>query len=604
VSTERVTRHDKKMTVFCSNCGKQNTSDVKYCSSCGEQITHVTETGNLMPSVLLDNRYEITGLIKSGGMGSVYIAHDKRLEETCAVKEMFARFSSGEEQQYAVDRFKQEAKILARLRHKNLPVVKDYFVQHGRYYLIMDYVDGYDLETMLNEEGTPGLDEEKVVSWAAEILHVLEYLHNQSPPIIYRDLKPANIMLRKEDSRVMLIDFGIARVLHPDNQATQTKIGTPHYSAPEQFKGKPEIRSDLYSLGATMHHLLTGTLSTPCKFEPVRALTPSVSAGMEQFITKALMDNPDRRYSNASDMREALFKIKDSCDIKVMQKPVNVASSIPDRVINYVDRLSQRQEGEDKSKDKSDEFWHKNLKLPGRSFVQEFILIQAGDFWFGEEESLFRRVTSAFGREKNSTCPDDVKPKQKIYINSFYIDAFPVTNLEYTNFVASTGYKSSGDWKKAFTEGKEHHPVVNVSWYDAQEYARWAGKRLLTEQEWEKAARWIDGRQWPWGNKWDCNRLNCKESAMQGTTPVRTFPEGKSYYGVFDMCGNVWEWTSSDYAPYGGNIKLSPKYSSNLKVIRGGAWTALKEQTRCFIRGSENPANRFIDIGFRCGKNI
>ncbi|MEQ8221772.1 MAG: SUMF1/EgtB/PvdO family nonheme iron enzyme [Candidatus Eremiobacterota bacterium] len=591
------------MTVFCSNCGKQNTSDVKYCSSCGEQITHVTETGNLVTSVLLDNRYEITGLLKSGGMGSVYVAHDKRLEETCAVKEMFARFSSGEEQQYAVDRFKQEAKILARLRHKNLPVVKDYFVQHGRYYLIMDYVDGYDLETILNKEGSPGLGEEKVTAWAIEILDVLEYLHNQSPPIIYRDLKPANIMVRKEDSSVMLIDFGIARVLHPDNQSTQTKIGTPHYSAPEQFKGKPEIRSDLYSLAATMHHLLTGTLSTPCKFEPIRVINPSISVTIEEFLIKALQDHPDRRYSNASEMREALFRRKGAGDIST--KPdTSITGPVPDRVSNYVDRLSQRKDGEDKTRERSDDFWHKNLKLPGKSFVQEFILIPAGDFLFGEEESIFQKVTAPFRKEKASTCPDDVKPKQRIYINSFYIDTYPVTNMEYKNFVTSTGYKSSGDWEKSFTEGKEHHPVVNVSWYDAQEYARWAGKRLLTEQEWEKAARWIDGRQWPWGNQQDYNRLNCKEGELKGTTPVRSFPEGKSYYGVFDMCGNIWEWTSSDYTPYGGNIKLNPKYASQLKVIRGGAWNSSIEQTRCFIRGSEDPANRFIDIGFRCGKNV
>jgi formylglycine-generating enzyme required for sulfatase activity len=335
---------------------------------------------------------------------------------------------------------------------------------------------------------------------------------------------------------------------------------------------------------------------------------------MEQFLIKTLQDNPDKRYSNASDMREALkdFQTKGSLHIKPVKEShssniTNITRGhVPEKVSNYVDRLSQRKDGEDinKSREKSDEFWHKNLKLPGKSFVQEFILIPAGDFWFGEEESLLQKVTSTFNREKISKYPDDVKPKQKIYINSFYIDVYPVTNVEYKNFILSTGYKSGGDWEKSFTDGKEHHPVVNVSWYDAQEYARWSGKRLLTEQEWEKAARWIDGRQWPWGNKWDSDRLNCKETGIKGTTPVRSFPEGKSYYGVFDMCGNVWEWTVSDYLPYGGNIKLNPKYSSQLKAIRGGAWNALKEQTGCFIRGSEEPGNWFVDIGFRCGKNV
>ena len=156
-------------------------------------------------------------------------------------------FSFSEDKPYVIDRFKQEAKILAKLRHPNLPVVSDYFIHHGRYYLIMDYVEGRDLDRILEKEGSPGIEEEKVVQWVLQILNVLDYLHAQEPPIIYRDLKPSNIMIRNSDNHVMVVDFGIARVFQADSRATQTKIGTPHYSAPEQFKGHTEPRSDLYS---------------------------------------------------------------------------------------------------------------------------------------------------------------------------------------------------------------------------------------------------------------------------------------------------------------------------------------------------------------------
>ncbi|HPZ09679.1 MAG TPA: SUMF1/EgtB/PvdO family nonheme iron enzyme, partial [Candidatus Eremiobacteraeota bacterium] len=482
------------MTVYCSNCGKQNAINVKYCSFCGENIVHVTDSGTLASSVILDKRYEIIKLVKSGGMGAVYLAKDQRLEEICAVKEMVGQFSNPEEQQYAVERFKHEAKILARLRHNNLPVVSDYFVQHGRYYLIMDYIEGEDLETILNRDGS------------SQILDVLEYLHSQSPPIIYRDLKPGNIMIRKEDGQAILIDFGIARVLHPDNVATQTKIGTPHYSAPEQFKGKPEIRSDLYSLGATMHHLLTGILSTPCKFASIRSINASLSRDIENFLLKALQDSPENRFKNAENMRASLKACQYGLDMD--NKNILQLSSLTEhtppspKVSKFMDNLILRkQTGETPdNKEISDEFWHKNLRSPGKSFVQEVILIPSGFFILGEEESFLKKIGLLGNKKADMPLPDDVKPRQKRYLTAFYIDKYPVTNLDFKHFIESTGYKAKGNWQKSFTQGKEHHPVTNVSWFDAQEYARWAGKRLLTEEEWEKASRGTDGRIWPWGN--------------------------------------------------------------------------------------------------------
>jgi serine/threonine protein kinase len=167
----------------------------------------------------------------------------------------------------------------------------------------MNFIDGEDLETKLQKEGA--LPEEKVIEWAKQILHILDYLHNLNPPVIYRDIKPSNIMLHK-DGRVMLVDFGIARVVHTDSQSQKTAIGTGGYAPVEQCRGKAEARSDLYALGATIHHLLTGIEPLPFKFEPLRKIMPSVSVELEGVIMKSLKDNLSERYSNAKEMLQAL----------------------------------------------------------------------------------------------------------------------------------------------------------------------------------------------------------------------------------------------------------------------------------------------------------
>jgi len=604
------------MTVYCPGCGKHNKDSARFCSSCGEEITGITPSGTLSTSVILDKRYEIVKLIKTGGMGGVYLAKDQRLDEPCAVKEMYLHTATPEDHPYIIEKFKQEAKILAKLRHPNLPVVSDYFVHQGRYYLIMDYIEGEDLDTLLAKHGTPGLKEDAVMEWSLQMADVLSYLHSQNPPIIYRDLKPSNIMLRTCDSQIMLVDFGIARLLQQDEKSTQTKIGTPHYSAPEQFKGFTEPRSDLYSLGATMHHLLTGAVSTPCKFSPVRSIVPGLSESIEKFLLKALQDKIENRFPSAIHMKEALLecrKVKEKVLLPAVKEEVTTRpleeNKTPVRVAAYVKSLSVKGKVAPPEKDFGkcdDKYWEKNLQFPGKSFVQEMVLVPAGEFWLGEDNSVWGKVLPGFlknKKQKELDCPENVRPKQKLYLNAFYIDRYPVTNLEYKHFEETSGYKSAGQWKKSFTDGKEQMPVVNITWYDAQEYARWSGKRLPSEEEWEKAARGPDGKIWPWGNEWEVNKHNCEESRRGSTTPAGYFPGGASHYGVFDMTGNVWEWTASGYMPYPGNKCFKDSYSPQIKVIRGGAWNQPSSMCRTFIRRGQSPENWFVDIGFRCVKS-
>lgn len=294
------------MAIFCNSCGQQNDDVSTFCKKCGEPV--VATTRRLKTGMLLDNRYKINKLVKSGGMGAVYQALDQRFSSTpCALKEMFSQTNEPEEQEYLISRFKKEAEILHILRHPNLPVVKDYFVHQGRYYLVMDYIEGQDLETIMYSYGGKGVPEVEVIEWAIQILDALSYLHSQNPPIVYRDIKPSNIMIRTSDKRIMLVDFGIARPVATGSITSKTIVGTPAFAPEEIFQGSPEPRSDIYSLGATIHCLLTGKVpSNPFSFTPVRAIKPEVSEEMETILIRSLARRADDRYSSAREMKKAV----------------------------------------------------------------------------------------------------------------------------------------------------------------------------------------------------------------------------------------------------------------------------------------------------------
>jgi serine/threonine protein kinase len=255
---------------------------------------------------LLDGRYRVKKILGVGGMGRVYLANDTRLaSRPVAVKEMV--IGDGIAEKKAIEDFTREATVLARLTHPGIPTLIDHFAELGRQYLVMEFVAGGDLDRMLEQAGPAGrIAEPRVVRWSRQILAVLEFLHAQTPPIIYRDLKPGNVMVDK-DGRAMLVDFGIARFLPKGGHATQ--IGSPGYAPPEQYAGKVDARSDLYALAATMHHLLTGRdprVQPPFSFPPVRQLAPEVSERTAAAIDRALSHSPEQRFAGAREMLDAL----------------------------------------------------------------------------------------------------------------------------------------------------------------------------------------------------------------------------------------------------------------------------------------------------------
>ena len=253
---------------------------------------------------LLDNRYRVRKVLGVGGMGRVYLSNDTRLaNRPVAVKEMI--LGDGIAEKKAIEDFTREATVLARLSHPGIPTLIDHFAENSRHYMVMEFVAGGDLEKVIQQSGGK-LGEDRTLRWARQILSVLEFLHAQNPPIVYRDLKPGNIMIDK-DGRAMLIDFGIARFLPKGGRATQ--IGSPGYAPPEQYAGNIEPRSDLYSLAATMHHLLTGrdpALEPPFSFPPVRQLAAEVSDATAGAVDRALNHEIAKRFPSSRAMLDAL----------------------------------------------------------------------------------------------------------------------------------------------------------------------------------------------------------------------------------------------------------------------------------------------------------
>jgi outer membrane protein assembly factor BamB/tRNA A-37 threonylcarbamoyl transferase component Bud32 len=267
----------------------------------------------LRPGATLANRYLIQGAIGVGGMGAVYRARDlhfPNVVKLVAVKEMIIQASDLLVRKTIVRNFEREANLLATLDHRSISRIYDYFSLNERSYLVLEFINGKDLEAILNDSEGP-LSEERVIGWAVELCDVLQYLHTHQPePIIFRDMKPSNVMINTHD-HVILIDFGIAKHFQ-GGQQRGTMIGTEGYSPPEQYRGEATPQADIYAMGATLHHLLTRRdprLEPPFSFgeRPIRKINPLVSPELEEVIVTALQYNPEDRFPTSLAMKEALL---------------------------------------------------------------------------------------------------------------------------------------------------------------------------------------------------------------------------------------------------------------------------------------------------------
>lgn len=280
----------------------------------------------LNPGTVLQARYRIVSAIGQGGMGAVYEAEDLVLAgRRCALKEVkLDPAMSDEARRQAQEQFYREASVLARLDHPTLPKVSDYFSADDLDYLVMDYVPGRDLKDIMNEARRAGgfLDEAQVLNWARQLCDALIYLHAQDPVIVHRDIKPANIKLTP-DGRIKLVDFGLVKIMADDDEnRTLTVVqgrGTAAYTPLEQYggdSGHTEVRSDIYSLGATLYHLLTNQppldakqrFLNPTKLKTPRDLNPAISPATERALLAAIAMHPDQRPATVEEFRALLFE--------------------------------------------------------------------------------------------------------------------------------------------------------------------------------------------------------------------------------------------------------------------------------------------------------
>jgi formylglycine-generating enzyme required for sulfatase activity len=245
---------------------------------------------------------------------------------------------------------------------------------------------------------------------------------------------------------------------------------------------------------------------------------------------------------------------------------------------------------------------------PKKVSISDMIMIPAGPFLMGSGDEEIKKVVRDLG---GGELGPDVKwfaserPQHEVNLKSFYIDKYEITNAKYKEFILATKRPSPRHWESGnYPAGQDNFPVVYVSWNDANAYCRWVGKRLPTEIEWEKAARGTDARVWPWGNTFDLTKCNVESWEGSGPKPVGSYPNGVSPYGVFDMAGNVWEWTDSWYDAYPGSTYSNPEFGKKFRVLRGGSWYHYDSLgpigARCASRDRAAPESISYVAGFRC----
>lgn len=603
---------------------------------------------------IVNNRYQIIDMLGKGGMGAVYRALDLSLERNVALKEG-SPDPDGSSQGMAQARaqFRREARVLAQVRHPNLPQIYDYFSIDACEYIVMDLVAGENLHHLVQEHGAQ--PEALVLNWARQILDALVYLHANK--IIHRDIKPHNLILTPDD-RIVLVDFGLVKLFDPGQPSTLTLlrgVGTPEYAPLEQHSrevGHTDPRSDIYAFGATLYTLLTGKpppdvhvrLLHPDAMRSVRELNPIISFGTETIVEKAMGLYPQQRYQTAQDMLSAFGFSPSRLDAPPIERtpmPRSTPSPEPAVPTGSPDHPVQEQE-RTATADAEDDFQVSNLKqsvtgmlaargiarpatpesaetavqakqtqilpphpkLPvsivsgvlrmqiGSGHFVEFVRVPAGLFLMGSDP-----------RRDIHAQPDEL-PQIQVGLDEFWICKYPITVGQFTVFTNATNRVAPFDFPQ-----KNGYPVVNVSWYDALVFSRWASDltarqvRLPTEAEWEKAARGTDGRLYPWGNDFDAGRLNCAEGEISGTTPVDGYASGASPYGAWDMAGNVWEWVNDWYKPdyYAEHPGQNPQGPDTgyYKTLRGGAWFSDRAHVRSADRTNFNPENRYDYVGFR-----
>jgi serine/threonine protein kinase len=493
-----------------------------------------------MKGITLNERYHLEEEIGRGGFAAVWRALDRRLQREVAVKLLDPFLVERDE---GVGRqFLREARAVAGLRHGNVVHIYDAGTAGSRFYLVMEFLPGGDLGQKLAGRGpyTPA----QARRLLAPIAAALAAAHKQK--LIHRDVKPANILFAG-DGRPVLTDFGLVKFIEQSMALSVSLrlsdnriLGTPGYMAPEQIDeelGDVSPATDVFALAVILWEMLTGRAAfrgrTPhaVHYQTIHAgrdkllarLPETTPPATRQILNQALAVAPGRRPQQIEDFWTAL----------AATEPTPSLTSVP----------------------------LQPAPAPDNPAGIEWVEIPAGDFLCGDENV------------------------EHHILRPFRIGKFPVTNAQYQLFIdANPDYPVPKHWdqqQRRHPPSLADHPVVYVNWEDANAFCRWANCRLPTDFEWERAARGPEGRTYPWGEDWVNGKYcNTKEAGYGDTTPVDYFAAGVSPEGVWDLSGNVWEWTSG-------------------RVVRGGSWLYNRANARSAYRANTTPDARDIQFGFR-----
>ncbi len=618
-----------------TSCGTVNRDIAHFCRKCGGALRYHSK--RLHNTGALIKRYRIIGAIGYGGYGAVYKAEDSKGDKgTVALKETIDVQS--------ISGFESEFHVLQNHMHDNLPHYHEMFVFEGYGYLVMEYIPGQNLQHILQKQHGP-VREKLVLFYADQLCDVLSYLHNQDPPIFHRDIKPANIRLTPE-GLIKLVDFGLFKQGTQKTRSTIRGLGTPIYEPFEQFgRGNTDQRSDIYSLGATLYHLLTGKqpLSVPDRIsetdDPLpspKQVNPDISEPVSNAIVKAMNIFQHKRQPDIAAFRRELFgQISYPQDYEQEPSPFTEAErqlikdhSLLEHIesIYTLDYITS----------------HVNaMQSPPR----EVFTPKAYREWRREIEYL----SEEFGKAKGYWCyvpPGEYliggwekgDQRELISLPLFWIGRFLVTVAQFAAFLDAGGYGEQAQhwwtpngwsWKKIKSRSRPgqwdnptfndaEQPVVGVSWYEAVAFAAWLSEllaehmpkgyviRLPTEAEWEVAQSYNHERQrcyYPWGEEYPSSERAIYEQGELGhTVRVGTCPAGAAACGAQDMSGNVWEWTSSNAHDYPQKAHLLRRDVTPAEwnvPVRGGSWWDYRTFMRCGTRDKYRPDFPAHIFGFR-----